>query len=396
MTTTLSTIEEARKLQDEIVRVRRHLHQNPELSFAETETARLAADKLGSLGYSVREGVGRTGVVADLGSGTTIAIRADMDALPIEETNDVPYCSRARGVMHACGHDAHVSIALAAARLLAENKAPGRIRMLMQPAEEYGDSEGRSGAYRMIEDGALQEVSAVIGLHVDASLPSGKVGILDGPIMAAVDGFTLKIKGKGGHGAYPESCVDAIVIGAQVVQAIQQIVSRRISALEPSIVTIGSFKSSSSRGNVIAEEVHMEGTFRSFSEATRQSLREELDRACSIARALGGDYELKYELGYPPTVNDPDIARVMREVAGDLLGKERVVEVPKKTWSEDFSLFANEVPGAFMFFGVEIEGSTRSHHSPDFDIAEADLYAGAAILAETARRLVPHLESKGR
>ncbi|MBZ0189022.1 MAG: amidohydrolase [Candidatus Obscuribacterales bacterium] len=399
MTTRIKTnpnmIEEARKLQKQIVDMRRHLHQQPELSYAEKETARLSADTLSQLGYTVKEGVGKTGVTGDLGSGTTIAIRADMDALPIDEINEVPYKSKNPGVMHACGHDAHVSIALAAARLLSENKSAGRIRVLMQPAEEYGDDEGRSGAYRMIEDGALKDVSAVIGLHVDASLPSGKVGILDGPIMAAVDGFTLKIQGKGGHGAYPETCIDAIVIGAQVVQAIQQIVSRRISALEPAIVTIGSFKSSSSRGNVIAEQVHMEGTFRSFSPEARATLRQELDRACSVARALGGDYELKYELGYPPTVNNKDIAAVMREAAIDLIGKERVVEVKPKTWSEDFSLLANVVPGAFMFFGVEIDGDTRSHHSPSFDINETDLYAGAAILAETARRLTTHLDKKG-
>lgn len=393
-TTTMTTIDQAKELQKEIVELRRHLHKHPELSFEETETAKLAARRLDELGYKVREKVGRTGVTADIGKGTTIAIRADMDALPIAEENDVAFKSANQGVMHACGHDAHVSCALATAKILAGNVPQGRIRMLMQPAEEYGDDEGKSGAFRMIEDGCLEGVSAVIGQHVDATLPAGKVGILTGPIMAAVDGFSLKIKGKGGHGAYPETCVDAIVIGAMVVQAIQQVVSRRISALEPSIITIGAFHSSSTRGNVIAEEIHMEGTIRSFSPEIRQQLRTELDRACQIARTLGGDYELKYELGYPTTVNHAEPTEIMRQVALDLIGPEGIVEIKPRTWSEDFSLFANEVPGAFLFLGVEKDGDRRSHHSPKFDIEESGLYVGTAILAETARRLITHFDSK--
>jgi len=266
--------------------------------------------------------------------------------------------------------------------------------MVMQPAEEYGDEEGKSGAVRMIEDGALEGVSAIIGQHIDASLPAGKVAILHGPVMAAVDGFSLVIKGKGGHGAYPETTIDAIVIGAQVVQAIQQIVSRRISALDPAVVTIGAFRSSSSRGNVIAEEVRMEGTIRSFNEDVRKVLKEELERACGVARALGGDYVLKYELGYPATVNNSEVIDIMRAAAIDLIGEQNVVDIKPKTWSEDFSFFAEQIPGAFMFLGAEIEGDRRSHHSPLFDIDESGLYVGTAILAETARRLVEHFDAK--
>ncbi len=390
MSTVVPTLDSARQLQNEIVELRRHLHEHPELSFLENETAKLAAGRLKDLGYKVREGVGKTGVTADLGKGTMVAIRADMDGLPIDEGNAVAYKSKNQGVMHACGHDAHVSCALASAKILSGGMSNGAIRMLMQPAEEYGDEEGKSGAVRMIEDGALEGVSSVIGLHIDASLPAGKVAILNGAVMAAVDGFSLTIKGKGGHGAYPETTIDAIVIGAQVVQAIQQIVSRRVSALEPAVITIGAFRSSSSRGNVIAEDVRMEGTIRSFNEDVRKLLKDELERACSIARVLGGDYVLKYEQGYPATVNNAAVVEIMREAAIDLIGEANVVDIKPKTWSEDFSFFANQIPGAFMFLGAEIEGDRRSHHSPFFDIDESGLYVGTAVLTETARRLVDH------
>ncbi|MBX9670874.1 MAG: amidohydrolase [Candidatus Obscuribacterales bacterium] len=394
MSTALTAIDKAKQLQDEIVELRRHIHQNPELSFEENETARLASNRLKDLGFQVKDKVGKTGVTADYGKGTLIAIRADMDGLPIAEANKASYCSKNPGVMHACGHDAHVSCALAAAKILSTETLGGAIRMLMQPAEEYGDEEGVSGAVRMLEDGALEGVSAVIGQHIDASLPAGKVGILNGPVMAAVDGFSLTIKGKGGHGAYPETTIDAIVIGAQVVEIIQQIVSRRVSALEPAVVTIGSFRSSSTRGNVIAEEVYMEGTIRSFNQATGALLRAELERAASVARVLGGDYELKFHLGYPATVNNDEIAGVMRAAAIDLIGPDNVIDIRPKTWSEDFSFFAQKAPAAFMFLGAEIEGDRRSHHSPNFDIDESGLYIGTAILAETAKRLIGHFNER--
>ncbi|MBX9951376.1 MAG: amidohydrolase [Candidatus Obscuribacterales bacterium] len=392
-----SVLEKAKKMQPQIVELRRHLHAHPELSFHEFETAKLSAEKLAQLGYSVKTGVGKTGVVADFGkndSGVTIAVRADMDGLPIDETNKASYLSKNRGVMHACGHDAHVSCGLAAAEILTGEEVGGRIRMLMQPAEEFGDDEGKSGAYRMLEDDALNGVSAVIGLHMDAGLEAGKVAIMPGPVMAAADGFTIKIKGVGGHGAYPETTIDAVVLAAQVVQAVQQIVSRRVSALDPAIITIGSIHSSSSRGNVISEEVTLEGTFRTFNEDVRKHIVEELDKACSIARMLGGDYEIKYEMGYPTTVNDPEIAEIMKRAAIDLVGAENVITVKPKTWSEDFSMFAQKVPGAFMFLGGEIKGDTRLHHSPTFDLDESGLWIGTAVLAETAKRLVKHFEAK--
>jgi amidohydrolase len=388
MTKTMTMLEQARELQPEIVEMRRHIHAHPELSFLEHDTAKLAAERLQSLGFAVRTGIARTGVIADIGTGErTVAIRADMDGLPVKETNSVAYKSKNDGVMHACGHDAHVSCALAAAKLLTREKLPGRLRMIMQPAEEDCDEEGRSGAYRMIEQGVMDGVSSVIGLHMDSSIPAGKVAIMPGPVMAAGDMFRATIIGKGGHGAYPESTIDAVVLATHVIQALQQIVSRRIAATEPAVVTVGAVHSSSVRGNVISDKVEILGTYRSFNEATRTKLKEEIERACSVARALGGDYETEHEFGYPATVNDPSIAAIMRQAACDLIGEENVILVPPKTWSEDFSMLAQVAPGAFMFLGGAIEGDRRSHHSPTFDLDETGLYIGSAVLAETARRL---------
>jgi amidohydrolase len=385
----------AKRLERETIEMRRHLHEHPELSFHELETAKLMNERLESLGYKTKKGVGKTGVIGDLGKqGPLIAIRADMDGLPIDEDNKAGYVSKNQGVMHACGHDGHMACGLTAAKMLSETEVPGRIRMVLQPAEEFGDEEGKSGAFRMLEDDALDGVSAIIGLHMDASLPAGKVGIIPGPIMAAADSFTIHIIGKGGHGASPESTIDAVVLGSQVVQAIQQIISRRISALDPAIVTIGSFHSSSTRGNIISESVKLEGTFRSFSQTVREQIMEELDKACQLARILGGDYKIEYELGYPTTVNHPEVTEVMRQAAIDLIGEENVIAIQPKTWSEDFSMFAEKVPGAFMFLGAEIAGSTRSHHSPTFDLDESGLYIGSAVLAEAARRLATHYKGK--
>ena len=282
-------LDRAKELQQEIVELRRFLHRHPELSFEEKETAKLAAEKLKDLGLSITEGVAKTGVIADLGTGNkVVAVRADMDALPILESNKHGFASSNPGVMHACGHDAHVSCGIATAKLLAQSGGlAGRIRMIMQPAEEDTDSEGKSGAFRMVEEGAMDGVAAVIGLHMDASLPAGKVGIMSGPVMAACDGFRLIIQGKGGHGAYPETTIDSVVIAAQVITAIQQIVSRRISALEPAVITIGSVQSSSTRGNVISDHVVLLGTIRSFSQSARTKLMDELERACSLVCALG-------------------------------------------------------------------------------------------------------------
>lgn len=384
----LSMLERAEELQDSLIKIRRQIHQYPELSFQEHRTSQLAAESLKGLGYEVTTGIARTGVVAELGAGKIIAVRADMDGLPIQEESTADYCSRNEGVMHACGHDAHVACALGAAQLLAqEDSLSGRVRVLMQPAEEDVDEETKSGARRMIEAGAMDNVAAVIGLHMDSSLPAGKVAIMSGPVMAAADAFKIVVTGKGGHGAYPETTIDAVVIASQLVTALQQIVSRRVSALEPAVVTVGSFHSSSTRGNVISESVVLQGTIRSFSDSLREKLMAEVRRISEMARILGAEVEVDFEVGYPSTVNHEHVAQVMRSAAVDLIGEANVVTLPQKTWAEDFSMLARVAPGAFMFLGGEIAGDRRSHHSPHFDIDESGLYLGSAILAETTRRL---------
>jgi amidohydrolase len=402
MSSPSQNLKDAQSLQKELVQIRRHLHSQPELGFHEHETARFVAGKLDSLGLKVQSGIGKTGVVADLGQGQgpTIAIRADMDGLPIEEAIHNKYQSKNPGVMHACGHDAHMSCAIGAASLLTgdfdqqEKQYGARIRMIMQPSEEFADDEGYSGAYRMIEDDVLNGVSAIIGLHMDASIPAGKIGIAPGPVMASAQHFTIQIHGVGGHGAFPENTIDPVVIGSQIVQAIQQIISRRISALEPAIITIGSFHSSSTRGNVISEGVTLRGTLRSFNETVHEKLQEELERACSIAEVMGGRHEISYVHAYPPTVNDVAVTAIVRKAAVDTIGEDNIIHVTPKCWSEDFSMYQKIVPGCFFFLGAERHNDPRTHHTANFDIDESSLYIGSAVLSEAAKRLIPFLSQR--
>jgi amidohydrolase len=399
MSSVNETLKKAQSLQKELVQIRRHLHTQPELGFHEHETARFVGDKLAGLGLKTKSGIGKTGVSADLGkkAGPTIAIRADMDGLPIEEATRHAFQSKNSGVMHACGHDAHMSCAIGAATLLSgqldelQKQHGGNIRVIMQPSEEFADDEGYSGAYRMIEDDVLNGVSAIIGLHMDATLPTGKVGIAPGPVMASAQHFMVKIEGVGGHGAFPENTIDPVVIGSQIVQAVQQIISRRISALEPAIVSIGSFHSSSTRGNVISDSVTLRGTLRSFNDQVHKKLQDELERACSIAEVMGGKHEITYVNAYPPTVNDVEVTKIVREAAVDTIGEENIVHITPKCWSEDFSMYQKLVPGCFFFLGAEMANDRRTHHTANFDIDESSLYIGSAVLAEAAKRLIPVL-----
>jgi amidohydrolase len=381
-------IERAHEIADQLVAWRRDFHAHPELGFQETRTAAHVAEAAEELGYRVRTGVGRTGVVAERGEGHPIvAIRADMDALPIQEACDVPYASQVPGVMHACGHDAHTAIALGVAKLLAEEAFPGTVRFLFQPSEERGDEEGVSGAPRMVEDGAMEGVDTVLALHVRGNLPVGDISVETGPVSAGIDTFRATIIGEGGHGAYPHLLVDPIYIAGHVILALNGIVSRRLSPTAPAVVSVGAIHGGRAC-NVIPERVEITGTVRFMSQAVRERIYAEIERAFEIARTMGGDYELEIEPGGLPMVNDEAVVGLIRQVAADLLGSEHVLEQEVTMGAEDFGVFSSLAPGAMFRLGCRIEGDERKGHNPRFDIDERCLPIGTAILAETALRLL--------
>jgi len=379
-------LERARGIEEQLVGWRRRIHMHPELGFLETQTAALVAEELGSLGYRVRTGVGRTGVVGERGGGApVVAIRADMDALPIQEENQVPYASQVPGVMHACGHDAHTAIALGVAALLAQETFPGTIRFLFQPAEEVDDEEGLSGAPRMAQEGAMEGVDAVLALHVDAALPVGEISVVPGPVSAGVDSFWAVIRGQGAHGAYPHKGLDPVYLAAHVILTLHGIVSRRLNPFDPAVITVGSIHGGQA-ANVIPEEVALSGTIRYENDAVQQQIHAEMEQAFAIARTLGGDYEFTIQTGGRPVVNDERIVALLREVAGDLLGEGNLTPGEKGMGAEDFSVFTDLAPGAMFRLGCLIEGDERKGHNPTFDLDEGCLTVGAAILAEAALR----------
>lgn len=387
-------LAKAMTLNDEMIRLRRLIHANPELSFQEYRTAALVADTLGEIGgYRVRTQVGKTGVVAELGdTGPIIAIRADMDALPIREANDVPYASQNDGVMHACGHDAHTAILLGVAHLLrqsyAEDHWEGRVRLLFQPAEESFDENNISGATAMIGDDALEGIDAVIALHVSSDSPSGHFMFQDGPSLAAVDSFDAWIYGDGAHGAYPHTGSDPLFMLAPILTAIYAIPSRRINPLYPSVVSLGQV-SGGAATNVIPDKVLLRGTMRSMLPEVREQLWQDLENALRMTELMGGRYELSIIKGYPAMINDPEANRWMRQVAGDLIGPDAVVEAQYGMGAEDFAYMTQKAKGAMFMLGAAMpDGPVRHHHTPIFDIDEGVLAPGAAVLAETARRFV--------
>ena len=380
-------LKRAYEIQDQLVNWRRDFHMHPELGFQETRTAAKAAEVLGGLGWRVRTGVGRTGVTADLGEGSPcVAIRADMDALPIQEQNPgISYASQHPGMMHACGHDAHTAIALGVATLLKGQEFPGRVRLLLQPSEEIGDDEGVSGAPRMIEDGAMEGVDMVLALHVDSHTPVGTIQVASGPASGGVDAFFATIRGKGAHGAQPHESVDPFVISAHVIMAINAIASRRLDPVAPAVVSIGSLHGGQAT-NVIPEAVELSGTLRFMDPEVQKQIHTEIERALEVARALGGDYELEFEPGGLPMINDSGVVKLIREVGADLLGAEHVQTPRVEMGAEDFGAFSDLAPGAMFMLGCQIEGDQRRFHDPHFDINERCLPMGAAILAEAALR----------
>jgi amidohydrolase len=392
---TRDLLSRAQELAPELTRIRREIHRNPELGFQEFQTAALVADTLNEIGQiEVRTGIGITGVIGDMGNndGPTIAIRADMDALPIHEENDVPYRSQIDGIMHACGHDAHTAMLLGAAHLLRqdmmENKWQGNVRFLFQPSEEAFDENGISGATAMIGDGALEGVDAVIALHVWSESPSGEVYLHDGMSLASVDTFDAWIRGDGGHGAYPHTGSDPIAMLVPILGAIYAIPSRRINPLSPVVVSVGQVKGGNIH-NVIPTEVMLKGTIRAFDDNLREKLWFEIERAFKLSEELGGSYELTITKGYPALQNDAQVNSWLQDVAIDLTAQSSVLDMPFGMGAEDFAYMTQQKKGAMFMLGAAIDdGIERNHHTPDFDIDESVLPLGAAILAETARRFV--------
>ncbi len=365
-----------------LVSIRRHIHRFPELAFQEERTANFIQEKLSELGFPSRRVAG-TGVLCDLGKGPPwVALRADMDALPIEEETGLPFASLVPGVMHACGHDGHVAMLLGAAALLKkELPQKGGVRLIFQPAEESG-----GGAQAMIEAGALEGVSAIFGGHIDRHFRVGEIAINEGLICAYTDRFVIRLKGRGGHAAWPHEAVDAVVAGAFLVTSIQTLVSREINPAYPTVVTVGRFQAGTAY-NVIAEEAFLEGTIRSTHPEIRKRIQEGLRRIVNgieeIHRVSG---QLEIIEGYPPVINSPRETEIAREAARRVVGEAGLSRMPHPSLGgEDFSFYLKHVPGCFVRFGALKAG--REHapaHSPGFDFDERVLPIGARFYFEVA------------
>lgn len=392
---TIPFLADAEALADELTAIRRDLHMHPELGFQEFRTAGIVADQLNALGYEVVTGVGKTGVVGLLPGGQpgdrTVLLRFDMDALPIEDGKAVPYRSQTPGVMHACGHDAHVAVGLGVAKVLAKyrEQLPGTIKLMFQPAEE-----GMGGALAMINDGILDRigppVDRALGLHVSSMHSFGTAVVRSGPMLAASAGVTITINGKGGHGAMPHQTVDAVVVAAQIIVALQTIIARNVDPDETGVVTIGSIVAGNA-GNVIADTATMRGTIRSFTPETKALLRRRVPEiAQGIAATFGATAEVQINEGVDATVNADAPTQIVYAAAAAVLGADKIDTTFRTTGGEDFSAVLARVPGNFFFLGARNEerGITAPHHNPHFDIDERCLPQGVAILCAAARQVL--------
>jgi amidohydrolase len=373
-----------------LISTRRDLHQHPELGFEEIRTARLVADRLRGLGYQVETGVGRTGVVGRHEAGATpcVLLRADMDALPVEETGDVPYRSVEVGKMHACGHDGHVAMGLEAARRLQGVRLPrgGTIKFAFQPAEETG-----LGAQAMIAAGVLEApaVDAAFGIHLWNDLPVGSIGIMAGPVMASVDEFEITIVGRGGHAAAPHQTVDPVLVAAHVITGLQSLVSRRRNPFEEAVLSV-THVAAGHAFNVIPGRAELRGTVRTFGGTFYAGVPALLeDTVQGVARAFGATAEVRYRRVCKPTVNEAVMTRLMADAAVDVVGSENVVSGVRTMGGEDMSFFLDRVPGCFAFVGASPLGRPGApHHSSTFDIDEDALVIGTELLARTALRFL--------
>ncbi len=391
--------ELARRFYPDIVTYRRHLHQHPELSFQEEKTAQYIAQLLREWGVEHRTGVAGTGIVAIIRGKNprkrTVALRADMDALPIEEANAVPYRSQNAGVMHACGHDVHTAALLGAVRILRDLRQhfSGTVKCLFQPGEE----KLPGGAGLMIQAGALEHPrpAAIFAQHVYPALPAGTVGFRAGEYMASADELYVTVKGRGGHAAMPHECVDPVLIGAHIVIALQHIASRYADPATPTVLTFGKITSDGGATNVIPNSVYLEGTFRTMNEKWRAEAHRRMKKmAESIAKGMGGACEFTIIRGYPVLHNHVLLTRRARAWAVELLGQERVVDLPLRLTAEDFAYYSQLLPACFYRLGTGniARGITAPVHTNRFDIDESALETGAALMAWLALRELAHTE----
>jgi amidohydrolase len=373
---------EVAALREPIVALRRDLHRNPELSWSERRTGRVVAEFLAGGGLGLRT-VARTGVLASTGQpgSRTVLLRVDMDGLPIQEQSERPYASEVPGAMHACGHDGHVAMGAAAARVLAQRRLPGRVLVLFQPAEE-----GEGGAQAVVAEGALEGVDTVLGVHLWNELPVGTLGVKAGPLMAAVDRVRIVVRGRGGHGGAPHHSADPVVAAAHVITALQTVVSRETSPLHSAVVTIGSVHGGDAF-NVIPDEVALLGTIRTFDPALRSSMPGRISRiAGGVAAALGCEAEVEARPGNPAVVNDAAVAALARRAALRVVDEGRVVEPEPTMGGEDMAVYFERVPGCFVFVGSAnpARGLDQPHHSPRFDFDEDALLVGTEFLVRAA------------
>lgn len=381
-----STIEQAKSMQADLVAMRRHLHAHPELNFAEFNTSKFAAEKLTALGFSVQQMGGQTGLVADFGSGSkTIAIRCDMDGLPISELNRTAFASQNPGAMHACGHDAHLACTIAAATILCQQPLPGKLRIIIQPGD---DADGKPGASTMIEAGALEGVTALLSLHVDATLPTGKVGIVTGATLPSVQKFEVTINRNGELASDTDSALTVAKIVCELYKAPSLLKS---SGSAPDQVSI-SVQSMHSGYNQSVEQEGIEnhncaqicGTLKTYSGDAQKQMQEQIEK---IAKSFDGDAVVDFAKCIEQNVSSAAVTSVLNEAAIDLIGSANVLSIKRKSWNYQFTLLTEKVPGAMIYLGAEISSSRRIHQTPTFDIDENCLPIGTAILAEAARRL---------
>ena len=371
---------EIKDIEKNIIDWRRDFHQYPELGFDEHRTSKIIGEALKEMGLAPQMNVGKTGVTADLtfGEGPTIALRADMDALPMQETSGLDFSSKHDGVMHACGHDGHMAMLLGAAKVLTQNgdSFNGTVRFIFQPAEE-----GAGGARYMIEDGCLDGVDEIYGIHVWNYQPVGEVGITDGPVLAAADMFEIKIKGIGGHGAAPQGTIDAVVVASHLVQALQTIVSRNTNPLESTVVTIGTINGGHNF-NIIADEVTLSGTARAYTEENRNLIKTRMTEIIDgVAKTFGAEISFDYEDGYPPTINHTDPTNKVLKAAERVVGEKAGMPY-LSMGGEDFSYYLQKIPGCFFFVGSAPNDQKlfeTPHHCSHFTMDERALLVGPSI-----------------